>query len=83
MQMNFKDFLLKQYFLQLFRRCMSGYTGYFCKNKCFYPSFGENCKYKCECPALVCHHKTGCLTGNSLDFYFKRRKQKSNLLVMI
>ena len=76
MQMNFKDFLLKQYLLQLFRHCSSGYTGLFCNTKCSYPSFGDDCKYKCECPALLCHHKIGCLPGNSFVFYFKRRQKK-------
>lgn len=61
-----KNFDKSNIFLsQLFRRCSSGYTGLDCQNRCPYPWFGDECKYKCNCLFLLCHHKIGCQPGNS------------------
>lgn len=70
------SFILKKYLL--FRRCSSGFTGPNCHYKCPYPWFGDDCKDKCECFFLLCHHKTGCPQGNSF-FYILNVENKNHI----
>ena len=82
MAKEFQRFLVKAISCTIIRRCRSGFTGPDCQ-KCPYPLFGDDCKDKCKCSFLLCHHKAGCPPGNSFVFFFKRRIQKSNFLKMI
>lgn len=39
--------------------CEKGYTGTDCSNKCFYPSYGQDCQSLCDCNVTNCGHIYG------------------------
>lgn len=40
--------------------CLPGYFGENCLSRCFYPSYGQNCRNTCDCNVKDCNHLDGC-----------------------
>lgn len=51
--------------------CPAGFYGNNCTHHCQDGFYGLDCTIKCTCIQTLCHHITGCSTGN-LSFLFKR-----------
>lgn len=43
-----------------FLACEQGYNGKNCGVKCPFPTYGQNCQFKCNCIDKVCDHRNGC-----------------------
>uniref|UniRef100_A0A8W8JQN1 Uncharacterized protein n=1 Tax=Magallana gigas TaxID=29159 RepID=A0A8W8JQN1_MAGGI len=41
-------------------KCMPGYIGLNCSNKCPFPFYGDKCKERCHCSNETCDVSTGC-----------------------
>lgn len=41
--------------------CPLGYYGKECSEKCFPPTYGEDCQSLCNCPLKECHFVNGCV----------------------
>ncbi|XP_062615175.1 uncharacterized protein LOC134276915 [Saccostrea cucullata] len=41
-------------------KCSPGFTGLDCLQKCWYPQYGENCKWTCLCDVSLCDNVLGC-----------------------
>lgn len=42
------------------KRCLNGYTGSYCRQKCPYPHYGARCQRRCQCSRHICSHINGC-----------------------
>ncbi|XP_056013969.1 multiple epidermal growth factor-like domains protein 11 isoform X2 [Ostrea edulis] len=40
--------------------CKTGYFGVSCNNKCKYPTYGNQCRLRCDCSESLCNHVNGC-----------------------
>lgn len=41
-------------------KCRPGYVGKYCRAKCMYPYYGEECLSRCNCSEPICDVATGC-----------------------
>lgn len=54
------------------KRCLNGYTGSYCRQKCPYPHYGAQCQERCQCSRHLCSHINGCAHQTQIQ------KQKLN-----
>lgn len=41
-------------------KCRPGYVGKYCRARCIYPYYGDECEALCNCNELSCDVATGC-----------------------
>lgn len=41
-------------------KCQPGYIGKYCRAKCIYPYYGEECEAECNCSKPMCDVTLGC-----------------------
>lgn len=45
-------------------KCHPGYVGRFCRARCIYPYYGEECEKQCNCSEPICDVTIGCKAGD-------------------
>lgn len=65
--------------LILFLECPMGYHLINCSEKCNFPTFGEECQFRCDCPVSDCHFARGCVQNEDSDTNTQLKSIRNNL----
>lgn len=64
-------------------KCPLGYYGNECSEKCFPPTYGEDCQSLCNCPVKECHFVNGCVQRHLTSAEYTKLADASSSVITV